>query len=595
MKGFFGVLVISFAFLGLGNAHALQLTGTHAPYPVVVGGKLTFTFTLDNDEATTAAGTVFTNRLSLSTIFVSAVITNGTFSVSNNVFSYSPDSLPPGGRVVFKLVVTPVTAQPITNRSYWIDSGGNAVGAFALVTVAAALPGPELNVGRVGHLSTLLPDCRVLLTGGLTTEEGFIRASSSAEVYDMAAETFTLVGNMNAQREGHTATLLPNETVAMAGGKYVGVLTASVDLFDPATNGFRATANLSLPRAFHTATLLANGDLIFAGGAGTSTLIERFHFTNGNVSVTSAGNLAIPRFGHLATLLADGRILFAGGGGDDGAFAEVFNLETGISSPVAGGGHLIPAVAISQGKVLLNGYTVSPHIPQYFGTEIYDIQSNSFSTPTPPSNPHRSANSLTLKSGEVLITAGQETYTVDIFNPRTGNFTPRIPVVVNRYRHSAVELTDGRILLTGGYDLIGIQGGDMRTTELYVTRLDLDRDGMDDAWELANQFNPDQRADAIEDADGDGHTNLQEYLAGTGPHDPNSVMRVQTIQKDANTIRIQFTSVLDRFYCVERATTFLAEWTVVADNIRGTGALVEVTDSASINSSSQLYRVRLLP
>ena len=257
--------------------------------------------------------------------------------------------------------------------------------------------------------------------------------------------------------------------------------------------------------------------------------------------------------------------------------------------------YLIPAVAISQGKVLLNGYTVSPHIPQYFGTEIYDIQSNSFSTPTPPSNPHRSANSLTLKSGEVLITAGQETYTVDIFNPRTGNFTPRIPVVVNRYRHSAVELTDGRILLTGGYDLIGIQGGDMRTTELYVTRLDLDRDGMDDAWELANQFNPDQRADAIEDADGDGHTNLQEYLAGTGPHDPNSVMRVQTIQKDANTIRIQFTSVLDRFYCVERATTFLAEWTVVADNIRGTGALVEVTDSASINSSSQLYRVRLLP
>jgi hypothetical protein len=436
-----------------------------------------------------------------------------------------------------------------------------------------------------------------LLTGGLSTEEGegVYRASSSAEVYDMAAEAFTLVGNMNTQREGHTATLLPNETVAVAGGKYVGVLTASVDLFDPATNGFRPTANLSIPRAFHTATLLANGDLIFAGGAGTSTLIERFHFTNGSVSVSSAGNLAIPRSGHLATLLADGRILFAGGGGDDSAFAEIFNPETGSSSPVTGSGHLIPAVAISQGKVLLNGYTISPHIPPYFGTELYDIQSNSFSTLTPPSDVHRSANYLTLRSGEILITAGQETHAVDVFNPRTGIFTPLYPVVGTRTRHSAVELTDGRILLTGGYDRIGIQGGDMSSTELYVTRLDLDRDGMDDAWELANQFNPDNRADAIEDADGDGHTNLQEYLAGTGPHDPKSVMRVQTIQKDANTIRIQFTSVLDRYYCVERATTFLAEWTVVANNIRGTGALVEITDSSSINSPSHLYRVRLLP
>lgn len=52
---------------------------------------------------------------------------------------------------------------------------------------------------------------------------------------------------------------------------------------------------------------------------------------------------------------------------------------------------------------------------------------------------------------------------------------------------------------------------------------DDDNDGMPDTFELANGFNPLDPADAAQDADGDGFTNLEEFKGRSDPHDPNSV------------------------------------------------------------------------
>lgn len=49
-----------------------------------------------------------------------------------------------------------------------------------------------------------------------------------------------------------------------------------------------------------------------------------------------------------------------------------------------------------------------------------------------------------------------------------------------------------------------------------------DNDGMDDAWELANGFDPTNPDDAAGDADADGISNLDESEAGTDPFDPAS-------------------------------------------------------------------------
>ena len=53
---------------------------------------------------------------------------------------------------------------------------------------------------------------------------------------------------------------------------------------------------------------------------------------------------------------------------------------------------------------------------------------------------------------------------------------------------------------------------------------DSDRDGMPDAWENANGFNPQDPEDRNGDKDGDGYTNLEDYLNGLVP-DVTELMR----------------------------------------------------------------------
>jgi hypothetical protein len=69
---------------------------------------------------------------------------------------------------------------------------------------------------------------------------------------------------MASARAGHTATLLPDETVLIAGGNVDG--SASAALYNPTTGTFSATAHMTIERQSHTATLLQNGEVLLAGG-----------------------------------------------------------------------------------------------------------------------------------------------------------------------------------------------------------------------------------------------------------------------------------------------------------------------------------------
>src|SRR5262249_7840796 len=132
-------------------------------------------------------------------------------------------------------------------------------------------------------------------------------------------------GSLATGRWAHTATLLPNGKVLVAGG-YNGVGLASAELYHLASGRWSVTGNLVNPRLQHTAPLLPNGKLLVAGGSDTSA--EFYDRASG--TWTATGSLATERSGPTATLLPNGKVLVAGGFGL--ASAELYDVGLGFSS-----------------------------------------------------------------------------------------------------------------------------------------------------------------------------------------------------------------------------------------------------------------------
>jgi WD40 repeat protein len=120
----------------------------------------------------------------------------------------------------------------------------------------------SLATARWAHTATLLPNGKVLVAGG----DGSSDYLASAELYDPASGKWTATGSLATAREYHTATLLPNGKVLVAGGYNGSGYLASAELYDPASGKWTATGSLATAREYHTATLLPNGQVLVAGG-----------------------------------------------------------------------------------------------------------------------------------------------------------------------------------------------------------------------------------------------------------------------------------------------------------------------------------------
>src|SRR5438067_7171982 len=171
-----------------------------------------------------------------------------------------------------------------------------------------------LVVPRTGHAATVLSDGKILITGGRDSSGNIVAVS---EIFDPATGTSTASATLTTPRVDHTATLLPDGRVLVAGGADASGSLSSAEIFDPSNPaaGFRMLpAAMGAARARHTATLLNDGTVLIAGGDDAGTA-EIFDPTTESFS-SMLLNMAAPRIGHTATLFSDHNVLFAGGNTD---------------------------------------------------------------------------------------------------------------------------------------------------------------------------------------------------------------------------------------------------------------------------------------
>jgi N-acetylneuraminic acid mutarotase len=163
--------------------------------------------------------------------------------------------------------------------------------------------------------ATLLPSGQVLVAGGASGNSAFL---ATAERYDPATDTWTRAAQMVSPRVWHTATLLPNGQVLVAGGFYSATgqtaYLATVERYDPATDTWVRAAQMSSPRSAHTATLLPNGQVLVAGGQNeASFLASTEQYDPATDRWTTAADMVGARSQDQAALLPNGQVLVAGG------------------------------------------------------------------------------------------------------------------------------------------------------------------------------------------------------------------------------------------------------------------------------------------
>ncbi|HET9496124.1 MAG TPA: kelch repeat-containing protein [Chloroflexia bacterium] len=325
----------------------------------------------------------------------------------------------------------------------------------AVEPVSRIEPTSSMAVERSCHSSTLLPNGKVLIAGGMIREGNY---TPTAELYGPSTGTFAPTGSMSVGRACHSATLLPNGKVLIAAGSYGGTLD-SAELYDPATGKFTPTGSMSAQRDGFTATLLDNGKVLIAGGSRGDMMLSAELYDPATGKFTPTGSMTEPRAIHTASLLPDGTVLIAGGGSDGSVLqtAELYDPATGTFSPtgtmtIARYKHA--AVSLPDGRVVIVGGSNNlDWRGRYTSTEIYDPHTGVFSPAGDMSTARfKLGSALALLPGGTLLIAGGGDR-AEVYNPATNTFaTADGTMDTPRFAQAATTLPDGTVLITGGYD-----------------------------------------------------------------------------------------------------------------------------------------------
>jgi hypothetical protein len=414
-----------------------------------------------------------------------AVVTVAPLSVS--IFPQA-DVLGPAGVRVFTATVTGALNQSLTWAVQEGSVGGSitqtgtytapsVIGAFHVAAISAKDPTksatsavtivpsgfrPTANMkdARTGQTATLLKTGKLLIAGGDGCHFFFYYyygncPLKSSEVYDPTSGTFSATSTLSVPRVFHTATLLLDGRVLVAGGE-----GASAELYDPAAGTFSNTGSMSVGRDSHTATLLSNGSVLMVGGRNVSGALSRAEeYDPAKASFVVKANMVTARMEHTATLLGTGKVLIIGGfdGTNALASAELYDPTTGTFGATGSMGEKRlshTATLLPNGTVLVAGG--SNGNSSLATAEIYNPANGTFTATSAMMVARDSHFAVSLPSGTALVSggiSGGTDFIAELYDPVTEVFIQTGSMGVGRILAAAALLPDGRVLVTGGSDL----------------------------------------------------------------------------------------------------------------------------------------------
>jgi hypothetical protein len=337
-------------------------------------------------------------------------------------------------------------------------------------------PVGSMTTSRARHTAALLPDGSVLITGGISDAGA---PTATAEVFDPGSSTFRPVEAMSIGRASHSATVLQDGRVLIVGGQPDGtgqgqpdLALASAELFDPRTGRFEPTGSLRTERFAHSATLMADGRVLIAGGVnafGAPRTAELFDPPSGTFH--AAGAAGADHIYGVAPRLPDGRVLLVAEGGESELYdptrlaadeATPSSSAEAPSAPAARPQAVETSVLRSEhtatllpdGRVLIAGGIGGPNEVELASAELFDPSTGRVTSTGSMSRPRSSHVAEMMADGRVVI-VGEDAngLEAEVYDPTRGTFGPPTPELARLLssigRVRPVGLGDGRVLLFG--------------------------------------------------------------------------------------------------------------------------------------------------